>query len=160
VDYSAFATWFDTKRSRLKIPADCSDLFGPRAERITMFRWRFEWALSFQDQKYIRIWEQYDKAAGLAQSQRVALSYHYGALANTDADGKPVYHSHNPVDIRIDVTGSEGHLHWGAPSPHISQDRIKNLKLNSLGMFDFLRAVFKHRATGQGIDILLRFEII
>jgi hypothetical protein len=161
VDYLEFKKWFTHNVSVLKRPKDCSELVAPVSIPVGNLFWTFDWVLAFSDKKYLRIRERYESKPGMiGESYRVAFAYHYGTLLGSDNNGRPIYQPKDPVDIRIDCGSQDVHLHYLAPNPHLSQDRIIGLDLHSLDMFRFIKAIFRHRTRGVAIDKTLKFRII
>lgn len=119
--------------------------------------WYLMWGTNF----YAKVREEFTprKAGG---SQRNSFSFHYGPLpAKPDARGLPAYFHTDPVVLRICLAMGFPHLHFKNPLPHIGQDGIKgSLIIKDVDLFDFLRAVFKHRETGQELNTILGFEVL
>jgi hypothetical protein len=159
VDYLEFKRSFESGLSKLKLPADCKLQEPVWTPLRVPLSWSVEFALEFDDNNYIHIWENHDKFAGLYASRRIAWSYHYGEITTRDADNKIVQGpADGPVQIRID-TCSGLHLHYQAREPHYSQDRISGLDLSSVDAFRFMKAVFKHRSKGKDFPHTLGFKI-
>lgn len=159
MDYLKFKRWFDENAIALDCPSDCTELSPAAFQYTNLHLWSLEWILFFDDGKYLRIWEHYDKVKGLEQSRRLQFSYHYGPLVGKDSVGQPVYLSSDPVDIRIDNHKGETHLHFQAPNPHYPLKRIKGRSIESLDLFTFIKAIFSHRKSGKSIDKVLGFKI-
>lgn len=159
MDYIQFKKSFDTSYKTLELPAECKELdlsFYPASSLV----WWLEWYLQFDDKKYARLWERYDRYGGMINmSRRVSLAYHYGPVMRVGADKLPAYDAKDPVDIRIDNSCQPIHLHLGAPLPHYPQSRIDGLQLTDLDTFDFVRAILSHRASGKTIQETLGFVI-
>lgn len=114
----------------------------------------------FTDNKYIRVWEDYCRVKGLQDSRRARLAYHYGPVPRVDPNGIPNYIPSDPVDIRIDNSCQKIHMHFGAPNPHIFQERIQKLDLEKTEIFTFVQGIFRHRSTGKTLDKTFGFKII
>src|SRR4051794_6095597 len=104
-DALAFEKWVDAKFKSLKFPED-AEVKDPVFETPGLNFWTYERIVKFPD-KHIRVWEHYSKKKGLQLSSRNGFSFHYGTLAADPED----YESDDPVDIRIDNSGSPAHLH-------------------------------------------------
>jgi len=161
VDYLEFLRWFRQQKGALKFPKDCTELLSPDTHPTSSLVWTIEWILKFTDDTYLRIWEHHTRQAGIIDSRRLGFSYHYGPLTGVNANGIPIYKRSDPVEIRVDnsLNSGEVHLHFGAPDPHYFQDSVDGLILNDLGMFTFIKAIWKHRAKGQELQKLLGFRI-
>ena len=131
----------------------------PSADVASMYGWSFEWILTFADQKYLRIWEHHGKRSGLQDAARKAFAYHYGPITGQYPDGKLLWTRTDPVEIRIDTSPQPAHMHFGAPEPHIQQESVLDLELESITTFVFLKAILRHRHSGISIDQALRFRI-
>lgn len=159
MDYFQFRKSFESSLGKLKLPDDCT-LREPAWEIITPPHfWTVELYLDFPDPKHIRIWESYDKIAGLQLSRKVQWSYHFGDTALLDEGGGAVKGKpDDPLDLRIDTVGGL-HMHCGQREPHYAQKDIKGLDLATLSALDFVRAVFKHREKGKPLHEILGFRI-
>lgn len=135
MDYFSFRKSFEAKLSSLKIPSDCA-LQEPTWE-ITAppYFWSLEVFFRFSDQKHVRIWESHGKFAGLQESRRIQWAYHYGPLETTG--------------VNEEVTQGS----------HYDASHISGLDLKTVDSWNFLRAVFKHRKTGQQFTKILDFKI-
>jgi hypothetical protein len=132
----------------------------PKAHDITSsLFWTFHWNLIFTDNKYLRIWEHHGKKSGLQDSCRVRFTFHYGLRLKPGLNGIPIYEPSDPVDIRIDDIHEPAHIHYGQQEPRYPQDKVKGLQLDSLDMFTFARAIFRHRETGRPIAVTLGFKL-
>jgi hypothetical protein len=160
VDYVQFKQQFDATHDALILPTDCQEPQDPLFSAVTEFSWMLEWYLMFSGDKFLRIWEDHQKWAGLQESRRVRLAYHYGPVTALDAAGLPKTGSAYPVDIRIDNSQQRIHMHYGASNPHYPQEKVQGLELEKLEMFAFVRAIFKHRKSGQALDKVLGFRIL
>jgi hypothetical protein len=161
VDYLQFKTWFDQEYTKLKTPADCSELLSPTVVPTSSVLWTFRWFLGFTDGKYIQIKEHYSKQAGLIQqSHRASFAYHYGPVVRKSPDGVPIGESINPVDIRIDTSHGPVHMHLAKPQPRYAQNQVKDLDMQDLGMFTFVKAICRHRASGKSLEETLHFRIV
>jgi hypothetical protein len=159
VDYFEFKRKFDAEHDAFVLPADCKELGDPLFLAVTQYSWQFKWYLQFSADKFIRIWEHHKRMAGLQDSRRLTFAYHYGDITALGKDGLPTHGSDKPVDFRIDNSLQRVHLHLGSPA-HIYQENVQNLDLNSVGMFDFLRGVFKHRSSGKDFARVFGFKIV
>lgn len=164
MDYLQYKQSVETAIENLKLPTDCSRVGEPLFRPATLYAWIFEWVLEFESAKYIRVWEQYGRCAGLQESRRARFAFHYGLIPKKDGNGKILRDDGDPVDIRIDdyETGQGGvqaHLHYGAPQPHYRQESVVGLQLADLEMFAFIKAVLKHRKSGKTLAKILKFRI-
>lgn len=159
LDYFSFRRSFETSLSRLKLPADCT-IQEPTWEPIDPpLGWMVTVFFDFTGRMHIRLWENYDKFAGLQMSRRVSWSYHYGQTTVTDAAGRAMQGAANdPVDLRID-TCSGLHMHYQKQQPHLGQSDISGLALADITAFDFVRAVLRHRKTGKPLTKTFGFKI-
>ncbi len=122
--------------------------------------WTVEVFFDFADQKHIRIWESFSKIAGLQMSRRLQWAYHYGGDEVIDEAGKAVRGAPNdPVDLRIDTCGGRVHMHYGTREPHYYQDKVDGLTLLKVQSLEFVKAVLKHRGTGEPFTKILGFSI-
>jgi hypothetical protein len=161
-DYSAYKAWFDGEHSKLVLPDDCREVLPPATRRTTEISlvWTLEWILEFADGKYLRVQEHFNKIRGLiGLSRRQAFAYHYGPFSLRGSGGIPERNSNDPVDLRIDTSDGPAHMHFGAPLPHIGQDKVEGLDMESLDMFVFIHGVLAHRKSGKPLDKVLRFRI-
>ena len=159
MNYFEFKRDFDEKRGKLKLPTDCHEQMPPSVEVASQYGWTFEWILTFDDHKYLRIREHHGKIAGLLDAVRKSFAFHYGPITGKDFDGNLLWAPTDPVEIRIDTSPHPAHMHFGAPEPHIQQESVLNLKLETISMFIFLKAILKHRQSGVPINEALRFQI-
>jgi hypothetical protein len=112
------------------------------------------------DNKHIRIWESYEKVAGLLMSRRAQWSYHYGATENVDEEGKALRgNPDDPLDLRIDTSGGILHMHYGTREPHLRQSDIGGLDLRDVGAIEFIRGVIRHRTRGDDFTKIFGFKI-
>lgn len=160
MDFIEHKIRFDEQQAALALPVGCSEpcpaTFIPHGN---VYSWRFRWVIVFPDHKYIQIRERWKKIAGLQEARRERFAYHYGSIGKVDGDGVPIAESSDPVDLRIDNSGSPVHLHYCAPEPHYMQDQVKNLALDTVGMFDFIKAVLRHRQKGIPLHKALDFRV-
>jgi hypothetical protein len=159
VDYFSFRREFEDRLSKLKIPNDCSIQEPSWEITVPPFFWTVEIFLNFTDKQHIRIWESYEKLAGLLMSHRLQWSYHYGIITASDKSGGTMQGSpDDPLEIRID-TCSGLHLHYQKREPHYDQSSIHKLDLKCVDAFAFVDAVFKHRKTNQPFTKILGFTV-
>lgn len=159
MDYFEFRRWFEASLSKTKLPSDCTLQEPHWVEFAPPLFWSVEAVFRFTDQKHIRVWENYDKFAGLQMSRKTQWSYHYGVTEVIDEDGDAVQgNPDDPVDIRID-TCSGLHLHYQTREPHYDQSQISGLDLSSIDAFKFVRGVLRHRKTGQPFTKVFGFRI-
>ena len=112
------------------------------------------------DHKHIRIWERYDKIAGLQMSRRVQWAYHYGFTDNVDEEGRALRGKpDDPLDIRIDTSGGYLHMHYGKQEPHLKQSDVGGLDLRDVLAIDFIRGVIRHRTRGDEFTKIFGFKI-
>ncbi len=158
MDYFEFKRWCEEERAALKLPKDCTEQ-PPLFARVHFWSWDFEWSLIFSDNNYIRITERYREGSAPHESNRIAFTFHYGPLASRRPDGTPKWEPHDPVVIRIDNAHGPVHVHFGAQEPRLSQSQVDGLNLVNLEMFQFVKAVLKHRKTGKPLDKIMKFRI-
>jgi hypothetical protein len=159
VDYFTFRRDFELKLSKLKTPSDCSVQEAAWEVIAPPLGWQVEMIVDFKDRKHIRIWESYDKIAGLMISRKVQWAYHYGHTESVDTFGRALRGSpDDPLELRID-TCSGLHMHYQAREPHYAQEEIGGLDLQRVEAFSFIRAVLKHRKTGKPFTNILGFRI-
>jgi hypothetical protein len=159
VDYFSFRRSFEAALSKLRLPPDCRQQEPVWEITAPPVGWQVEVFFDFQDQKHIRIWESYDKFAGLQMSRRVQWAYHYGKTESFDGGGHAMRgQPDDPLDLRID-TCSGLHLHYQKREPHYAQDEVIGLDLHSLQALSFVRAVIKHRKTGKPFTKVFGFRI-
>lgn len=159
VDYVQFRAWFDKQRSTVQLPDDCTEIQPPDVKLAGWLVWTFTWYLRFEADRYARLWERYDRWAGMVgESRKISFAYHYGPIMRIDAGGLPQHDSRDPVEVRIDNIGAPAHLHFGSPNPHHPQSAIEGLVLETLDMFTFLRAILRHRSSGCSLDKALGFR--
>jgi hypothetical protein len=159
VDYFDFRRSFEQGLSKLKLPPDCSQQ-EPNWEVVAPpLGWQVEVIFDFEDHKHIRIWESYDKYAGLMMSRKIQWSYNYGVAQVVDEKGRAMRGSpEDPLELRID-TCSGLHMHYQAREPHYAQDKIIGINLQDVEAFSFVRAILKHRKTGKPLTKVLGFRI-
>jgi hypothetical protein len=158
-DYSKFKAWQESNQQAFNFPADWKEL-SCVTKQSSLLVWQFEWYLACGADKYVRIWERYERWPTLiGVSRRASFVYHYGLLVRIGKDGIPTYVAKNPVDIRIDNIGRPIHLHFLAPEPHHDQSVVKGLKLEDPDMFDFLKGIVRHRTTAKPLDKVFGFTI-
>jgi hypothetical protein len=158
-DHAKFTAWRESNAQTLSLPSDWKELSCKNVLASTLV-WKFEWYLSCGTDKYVRIWERYERWPKLiGMSRRASFVYHYGPLIGIGKDGIPTYDSKNPVDIRIDDVGRPIHLHFGAPMPHHDQSVVKGLVLSELDMFEFLNGIIRHRKNKKTLDKIFGFTI-
>lgn len=159
MDYLKFKAWFESERSTIQLPSDCTEL-QPRTKLSGWFVWTFTWYLMFTPDRYLRMSEHYDRWPELINtSRRTSFAYHYGPVVRVGADGVPERDSADPVDIRIDNARGPAHLHFGSPNPHYQQSEVEGLQLGRVDMFTFLKAILRHRSANCTIEKALGFRI-
>jgi hypothetical protein len=159
VDYFSFRRSFEAALSKLRLPSDCAQQEPIWEVTAPPLGWQVELFFDFEDQTHIRIWESYDKIAGLLMSRRIQWAYHYGKTESIDAAGRSMRGGpDDPLVLRID-TCSGLHVHYQTRNPHYGQDDIVGLNLESVQALPFVRAVFKHRKTGKPLNKVLGFRI-
>jgi hypothetical protein len=161
VDYLEYRRLTEASRAHLSLPPDCKDFLPLHYEFTNRYFWTVEWVLKFDDRKHMRLREHYTKIAGLDDSRRKLFSFHYGETVAEEHDGTPISRHDDPVDIRIDnaITGIP-HLHYGLPGPHHQQASIKGkLDLGAVGMFEFVKAILRHRKSRASIEDVLHFRV-
>jgi hypothetical protein len=159
VDYFGFRRSLEGQLSKLKLPDDCT--FQELSWEITAppFFWTVEFFINFTDKQHIRIWESYEKIAGLQMSRRLQWAYHYGIITAADRNGNTMRGSpDDPFEIRID-TCSGLHLHYQKREPHYDQGRVAKLDLKTVDASTFVNAVFKRRKSGQPFTKTLGFTV-
>jgi hypothetical protein len=160
VDPLSFRRKVDKAYANLELPPDCVEQKPRTIINSRLFSWTFDWLLVFKsDDKYLRVRESYEKMAGLLMSRRLGFAFHYGPIVKQNANGDVIHESSDPVDIRIDKSRGHTHMHYQAPSPHYAQENVKGITLDSIGMFEFVRAVLQHRKSGKDISEILGFKI-
>jgi len=158
-DYAKFTAWHELNYKSLTLPTDWSEL-ACKTIRASVQVWQFQWYLKCGTDKYVRVWERYERWPGLlGMSRKASFVYHYGTLVRMGPDGIPTYVSNNPVDIRVDNVGRPVHLHFGSPNPHHDQSVIKGLQLDDMDMFEFLKGIIRHRSTKKSLDKIFGFTI-
>lgn len=172
MDYLEFERRLNSEQSQLKLPEDSRVLAGPGCINPTQLLWTFVWSVHFtSDNKYMRVWELYDKISKLiAMSRRTQFVFHYGPIMQFDGKGAPIvdelgspkYTRLDPVDIRIDTScrGGRAHLHYGAPEPHYRQEQVEGLQLDSLDAFAFARGILRHRECAQPLNKIFGFRVL
>ena len=159
MDYFSFRRSFEAALSKLRLPSDCTPQEPSWEVTAPPLGWQIEMLFDFGDQMHIRIWESYDKVAGLLISRRIQWAYHYGKTESFDRAGKAMRGApDDPLELRID-TCSGLHMHYQRREPHYDQDEIVGLDLNSVQALPFVRAVLKHRKTGKPFTKVLGFRI-
>jgi hypothetical protein len=159
VDVLAYQKDFDRRRARIILPPNSEEI-GPTIENVGFYSWILNWVIFLDGKKhYLRVWERWERRAGLSISRRISLSYHYGPTPRLNKSGMPDYIATDPVEIRVDNSCQPIHLHYKTQQPHYSQDRITGLELESLDPFRFTEAILKHRADGTSLDRVLGFKL-
>jgi hypothetical protein len=158
-DHAKFTAWRESNAQNLNLPLDWKEL-SCKDTLASELVWKFEWYLSCGPDKYVRIWERYERWPKLlGASRRASFVYHYGALVGIGKDGNPTYNPKNPVDIRIDNINRPYHMHFGAPDPHHDQSVIKGLTLEDMDMFEFLNGIIRHRSNNKPLNKIFGFTI-
>lgn len=149
--YGEYRAYADKKYDSLIIPADCTETLKLTFTPADELAWFSRWYLEFNDQKYIRAVERFQRWPGLSGiAKRMAVAYHYGDIVRRNPeDNLPAYldTGTDPVNIRIDNSGAPIHLHFLAQNPHHPQSVIEGWDLEAVDMFEFVNGIFKHRAT-------------
>lgn len=161
-DYLAYRKWFDAEYDALRLPPNCTEAEGPTFNYSNQYTWTLEWCLLFGDdpKSYIRIREHFAKRAGLSLSRRISFAYHYGPIVGLDSDGTPLRNPADPVFVRIDNVKQAAHLHPERdPSEHLPQSSIRDLVLDAVDLFDFVRAALRSRETGRPMAEELGYHI-
>jgi len=161
-DYFVYKRWFQAGHGALTLPANCAEPEPPTLSYSDQYTWSVEWYLILASpDAYIRIFENFAKRSRMLLSRRIHFAYHYGPLIRKDDDGRPDRQASDPVVVRIDNVGSAAHLHpENDPTAHIPQGRIQGLNLESLDLFDFVKAAFRHRTNGTAIERTLGYRIL
>lgn len=158
-DHAKFTAWRDSGAQNFNLPDDWKEL-SCKTQPASIVVWQFQWYLSCGNDRYIKIWERYDRWPNLiGMSRRVSFVYHYGPIVGVGKDGLPTENPQNPVDIRIDNIGRPIHIHFGAPNPHHEQSVVKGLVLDEMDMFEFLNGIKRHRTTTKPLDKIFGFTI-
>jgi hypothetical protein len=159
VTFAQYSAWFGQNHRALKIPADVTKQDGPVLRPPLSGFWSLDWHLFFGASNfYAKVTEQYtpSKTGG---SQRNYFSYHYGPVPQaTNARGLPAYFHTDPVELRICQKQGDAHLHFKGPTPHYGQNDLKgSFVIRDADLFKFLAAVFRHRSSGEALNIILGF---
>lgn len=127
--------------------------------------WKVEWGVLYDDGYYFRVKECFNalgypyRGAGV----REHFSFHYGkAHPKLHRDGYPHMKAHDtPVAaLRIDNDRNlTPHIHLNS-AEHIYQERVIGYSIRDADMYDFLRAVAKHRNTKEPLHELLGITIV
>jgi hypothetical protein len=158
VDFFEFESLFKAKLSKLRLPAD-AEMQEPEVRATAPpLAWQIEFFVTFSDGTYIRIWEMYDKFAGLYASRKTQWAYHYGSPQRKNANGEMTWEPDDPVVIRID-TCSGLHLHYKARDPHYPQSAIKGAKLADVDCWQFIKNIVKYRQAKQEVLTVFGFKI-
>lgn len=157
MDLFSFQRKLDSERAKIKIPSDCTEREPFIEPTLPPLTWQVEWVFTFEDGSHIRIWEYYDKFAGLSIARRVQFSYHYGTGPVPTEDDE--IDQNQSVYLRIDTCGGL-HAHKGKREPHIGPDHIKGRELASINAIEFIKGVLKARRIRKPVeDVLgLKFE--
>ena len=123
-----------------------------------------DWAVIYADGKYFRVKEAYNRSGPpvIGAGVRATFSFHYGgACSRCDSDGFPLTReSDTPhADLRIDLDWLGPHIHVNSPE-HIPQDRVQGYSIRDADVVQFLRAVAKHRKTGEPLPNLLGIKVV
>jgi len=123
-----------------------------------------DWAVIYSDGKYFRVKESYNRCSlpSIGAGRRAHFSFHYGgACPRRDSEGFPLTQEPDTphADLRIDLDYRGPHIHVGTPE-HIPQDRVKGYTIQDAAVEMFLRAVAKHRKTGESLTDLLGIKVI
>lgn len=161
MDYFQFRRDFEEalRKVKSKLPPDCT-VQEPLWEVIVPpHSWQIETFFRFADGSHIRVWELYDKVAGLQLSRRLQWAYHYGPVTRTNAHGDAIHgNPDDPLTIRIDTCDGL-HLHFETREPHYEQARVLNLQLEEVDWITFVSSVAKHRKTGKPLNNILGFTL-
>jgi len=160
LDFFEFRKSFESELARLKLPGDCKQLEPTWEVILPPLSWSVTLILQFSNDKYVRVWENHDRFAGLQDSRRIQWAYHYGDVVATNTQGDPVVKSpDDPLEIRID-TCSGLHMHYRARNPHYEQKNVVGLDLKSINSFNFIKRILKHRKTATPLDKVFGFKLI
>lgn len=162
--FSAYEQWLLEQASGTPLEEGCISI-GPFATPTPPDQapWEMDWTVLFANDHYIRIKEHwYRRGAHLGGvGYRKSFSFHYGPTnPDKDEDGIPLPSVAYPAIIRIDEDDDwrGPHMHFGGEN-HIPQSRVKGFSITRADMFDFIRAVMKHRETNEGFEIILDFAV-
>lgn len=160
LDFFSFSRSFKAALAKLKLPPDCTLHEPDWQPTLPPLFWQVTTMLDFStDHKHVRIWERYDKIAGLQMSRRVQWAYHYGLTDTVDEHGRALRgRPDDPLDIRIDTSGGI-HMHYKKQEPHYGQGDIAGLDLRDVQAIDFLRGVIRQRTRGGEFTKIFGFKI-
>ncbi len=118
------------------------------------------WCILYGD-KYVRMVECFDvdRTMKTPHGIRVQFTLHYGRESSQkDANGCPK--QIKSTDIRFDLSTDQhkAHLHYQGED-HIAQSRVSGLEIRSLSIFDFIKGIEQHRATGDPLHDCFGFKV-
>ena len=166
MQYDEYEALLNRSCSQLKLEPHCIEI-GPFCTPTTTTPntapWQMEWCVLFPDRMYLVVRENWWDVKGERRriGYRKDFAFHYGpANPKRNHDGIPVRDNKKfPAVLRIDSDHKGPHLHFNGED-HILQARVLNLSISQVDVFDFVRAVLKHRRSGKGFDRILGFEIL
>lgn len=160
--YGEYAAWFDEQYKKLRFEPDCTQV-GPLCVPTPIAKppWKLDWCVRFSDQMHLKVkerwWPRPVRLGGLGYRKHFA--FHYGQTnPDSDLDGFPLRDNTFHSVIRIDHDPYGPHLHFGGED-HIFQPRITGFDLSNADLFEFVRAVQRHRETGETFDKILNFTV-
>jgi len=125
--------------------------------------WKMEWAIIFDaDGTYLRVTETWWRRKPpylLNTGIREHFSFQYGVAGPLrDLHGIPVRDYSFQTFIRVDCDTHGPHLHYRGED-HIQQNRVDGFRIASADPFNFVRAILRHKQTGESLATILNFTI-
>ena len=166
--YDDYSRWLGLEHSKAVLELQHDDVqVGPYLDCTVVPNkppWQLKWTVKFSDGKFLRVTENWFRrrthgSIGGVFGTREHFSFPNGrANPICDADGHPERSNAFPAIFRIDCDRHGPHLHFMGED-HIPQNRVSNFRIQDADPFQFFRAVLSHRASGEGFDTILGFQV-
>ena len=170
--WGGYVNWFTDQYDALKVDlleqgsVECGPILEVKDRKYPASApFGVDWAVIYSDGKYLRVKEAYNRMGrpNIGAGVREHFSFHYGtAHPQRDDNGFPLIRSLDTpaADLRIDVDRRlDPHIHLNSEE-HITQNRVQGYSIKDADMFEFLRAVVKHRQTKEPMHQLLNIMVI
>jgi hypothetical protein len=157
--------WFQTEYSAITLGPHCTEA-GPFIDwKVAPNKppWKMEWAIIFDDGTFLRVTENWWRRKPPFQANNMGVrehfSFQYGIAGSLrDQHGIPVRDNSCETFIRIDCDIYGPHLHYGGDD-HIHQSRVDGFHIASAEPFDFVRAILRHKETGEKLATIFNFTV-
>lgn len=164
--FTEYETWLKEQLAEIVLEPGCVEVGPFLTPTVQPNRppWQMDWTVIFEDEMYFRVTENWFlRKANLGyRGYRAHFCFHYGK-ANPDRDGEgiPFRSKAYPAIFRVDLDSSPNgaHIHFGGKD-HVLQDKVHGFRISDAEMFEFIRAVHEHRATGKSFDEVMKFTVV